>query len=126
MIRQPDLRKDWVWIKPCLEKVKAKTKEGWLVEDVYAAVSAGRAAMYVVDEPESVLVVYETTEGWTGEKLLHVWIVYSEDMIQYEQRAYTLLEQLRQKIGARSVVMESPRKGWAKHGWKVKRYIYER
>jgi hypothetical protein len=126
-IRSAELRKDWPWVKPLVEAVIAKTNEPWWPEDVYASVVAGRAAMWVNDEPEGVLVAYPEAEAWTGDKVLHVWVCHCVGgMEQLNDEIMAILEAARQRIGAKSIVMDSPRPGWQKAGWRVKRYIYER
>lgn len=127
MIRPAELRKDWPWVRPLIEKCIAKTGEQWWPEDVYANVSNGKAAMYVCDEPEGVMVCYPDREHWTGEIVLHVWALWSVGgMAQLADEAYALLGDLAKKCGATRLRMDSPRQGWQKAGWQVKKYIYER
>lgn len=126
MIRPAELRKDWPWVKPLLEEVKAKGEHGWLPEDIYAAVSANRAAMYVSDEPEGVIVVQLSPDSWTGEQSLFVWAAHCKhgyDLISEE--TYALLDKLKAQYGCRSIQMEG-RPGWQKRGWKIKKILYER
>ena len=126
MIRPVELRKDWGWVKPLVEAVKQKNGYDWFVEDVYGAVAYGKAAMYVNDEPEGVLVVYPDKEVWTNEPVLFVWIVYCRDgMEQMQAQTYAFLDDLKTKIGATKLVMDG-RPGWQKCGWRVKRIFYER
>jgi hypothetical protein len=121
------LRKDWPWVRPLLEKVIAKTREPWWPEDVYAAVTNGKAAMWVCDEPEGVLVAYQDVESWSGDKLLHVWVCYCVGgMESMGEQAYRVLDEAKQRVGAKAIVMDSPRPGWQKAGWRIKRIIYER
>ena len=125
VIRQAELRKDWPWVRPLVEQVKAKTGEAWLAEDIYSAVSTGKAAMYVSDDPEGVIVLHPSADEWSGDKTLFVWLVYCKAMDQMQDECYALLEQLRQNVGATKIVMHG-RPGWQKFGWKVKQVIYER
>ena len=108
-----------------MEQVKDKTGEAWIAEDIYSAVSTGKAAMYVSDVPEGVIVLYPDKEAWSGETVLFVWLVYCKAMDQMQDECYALLEQLRQNVGATKIVMHG-RPGWQKFGWKVKQVIYER
>ena len=126
VIRPAALRQDWPWVKPLLDSVIAKTGEAWWPEDVYAAVSSGKAAMWVSDSPEGVLVAYPEKEGWSGETVLHVWVCACESMSGIVCEAYKVLTDAALKVGAKKLVMESPRKGWQREGWNVQRYIYER
>ena len=127
MIRQAELRKDWPWAKHLVEAVRAKTNEEWLSEDVYVAVATGKAAMYVLDDPQGVLVCYPEKDAWSGDPMLHIWIVYCiGGMEQFIDEAMQLLNKLAGNISAKTMVMHSPRAGWQKAGWTVKEYVYER
>jgi hypothetical protein len=126
VIRAADLRKDWVWVRPLIEKVRAKTKQEWLVEDIYAAVSTGRAAMCVLDEPEGVMVAYPEADAWSKEPYIHVWVCYCvSGMAQFQEDAMKVLRDYAAKFNAKKIVMHSPRTGWQKVGWRVKEYVYE-
>jgi hypothetical protein len=126
-IRPAELRKDWPWVKPLIDIVIAKTDEPWWAEDVYAAVTSGRALMHVSDKPAGVMVCYPDKEVWTAEPVLHVWALWCVDgMETLQDEAYAILNDVAKRVGTKKIVMESPRGGWQKVGWKVKKYIYER
>jgi hypothetical protein len=126
VIRAADLRKDWPWVKPLLEKIQAKTGADWYVEDVYAAVLSRRAAMAVLDEPEGVMVAYPETDTWTKEPYVHVWICYCVGgMEQFQADAMKVLSDYAATFKAKRLVMHSPRPGWQKAGWRIKEYVYE-
>jgi hypothetical protein len=40
--------------------------------------------------------------------------------------ANEFLDAAAQRIGAQKLVMESPRPGWQRKGWKIREYQYER
>ena len=109
-----------------LDRVIAKTGEAWWPEDIYAAVTVGKAAMWVSDDPQGVMVAYAGKEDWSGDTVLHVWIVACERMEGLQDEAYKVLSDAAMRVGAKKLVMESPRGGWQREGWKVQRYIYER
>jgi hypothetical protein len=126
-IRPAELRKDWPWVRPLLEIVIAKTGEQWIAEDVYAAVSNSRALMHVSDKPAGVMVSYPDKEAWSGDQVLHVWALWCVDgMEALQDEAYAILTDVAKRVGAKRVLMESPRAGWQRVGWQVKKYIYER
>ena len=126
MIRPANLRQDWPRVSLLLERCIAKTDEPWWPEDVYASVANGKSAMWVSDDPAGVLVAYPDREEWTQDMVLHVWIVACDDMAALEHEAYTVLAEAARKIGAKKLVMDSPRTGWQRNGWAVRRYTYER
>lgn len=126
MIRPAELRRDWVWVRPLIQAVRDKTAADWYVEDVYAAVSSGRAAMAVLDEPEGVMVAYPDSDSWTKEPFVHVWICYCVGgMEQFQADAMKVLRDYAATFKAKRLVMHSPRPGWQKAGWRIKEYVYE-
>lgn len=126
MIRPAELRKDWAWCRPLLEDVKAKGDHPWLVEDIYAAIVGGKAAMFVSDEPEGVIVVHPEKDIWSGEVSLFVWAAHCVGGLErIETETYALLDDLKSKVGATKIVMHG-RPGWQKRGWKIKQVIFER
>jgi hypothetical protein len=126
VIRPADLRKDWPWVKPLVDEVRRKRDSQWWVEDVYAAVSTGKAAMYVSDDPEGVIVLYPDKEAWTNEVTLFIWLVWCRDgMVRIQDEANALIDRLAKNIGAKKVVMDG-RRGWEKHGWTIRNCTYER
>lgn len=126
MIRPANLREDWIWVRGLIERVIVRLNEQYLPEDVYAAVKGGAAAMWVADDPQGVLVAYQDKAAWSGEPVLHVWICVCDDSEPLQDEAYKVLEDAARRIGAKRIVMESPRPGWQKRGWTVARYKYER
>jgi hypothetical protein len=89
-------------------------------------VSSGKAAMYVCDEPEAVLVVHLDRESWTGDVVVHVWLCHCVGALdQMQDETYALLDELKAKAGATRIVMDG-RVGWQKRGWKIRKIIYER
>lgn len=126
-IRSVELRKDWPWVKPLIEAVIAKTDEKWWPEDIYAAVKNQTAAMFVSDDPEGVLVAYQGQEAWTGDTVLHIWVCHcKQGMEMLWDEGWQMVEKMKERIGAKYVVMDSPRPGWQKLGWEITRYIYKR
>lgn len=126
MIRPAELRKDWPWVRPLLDEVRRKRGSEWWPEDVYAAVTNGKAAMFVSDEPEGVICCYPDKEAWTQEMTLFIWLVYCVNgMERLQDEANALLNQMAKNIGAKKIVMDG-RLGWQKRGWAIKSCIYER
>ena len=126
MIRPASLRFDWPWVKLLIGRVIEKTGEPWWPEDVYAAVSSGKAAMWVSDEPPGVMVAYADKEAWSQDPTLHVWVMACDDMAMLEREGYVVLEDAARRIGAKKLVMDSPRPGWQRRGWRVSKFNYER
>jgi hypothetical protein len=125
-IRPANLRQDWPWVRLLIQRVIDKTGEPWWPEDVYAAVSAGRALMWVCDEPPGVMVAYPDRAVWTQEPTLHIWVMACDDMAMLTAEGYKVLHETAHKLGARMLTMDSPREGWQRKGWRVAKYKYER
>ena len=118
-----DIKQEWTWIRPRLERLLGKIKsDGWIIEDVYASLVTSHATLYAGDGGFAVLQVFP---HYTG-KRLHVWIL---ETVNPERHLEALLT-LAKEHGASRITFESPRKGWAKRaerlGFKAARVVYER
>ena len=73
-IPQQDLRKWWASVRPGLEKIKGRSPENWIVEDVYTDCFNQKAMLWV-------LIENNRYEGFFVlqpiEQELHIWAAYS-------------------------------------------------
>jgi len=72
-----DIRKHWDEIKPGLEEIKAEypALSTWRVEDIYAAVLAEQAVLYIVEEGFAICTM--DVDEYSGETDLYIWIAYT-------------------------------------------------
>jgi hypothetical protein len=130
MITRADIRKEWPWIRPLLERFSGRFTTDWKPEDVYADCVHGKAFLYTAIEDRGFMVVKEFENRFTGEPLLHVWILCMEEDTPHGAIAKYMpaLHDLARQYGYKKVTMESPRRAWAKHPqWRegMTTYTYE-
>jgi hypothetical protein len=122
LIPADQLDSRWEWVRAGLDALIAKCNESWHPSDVYAAIHSGRAFLYQIADG---FVVLQMQQTW-GRTELFVWILYApHDMKPRREEVFTELQQMARRMGARAIVMKSPRKGWERVGFKVKEITYE-
>lgn len=119
-----DVRAAWDRIRPGLEYIKKNLRPRWRPEDIYHACRAGEAHLYV--GPEGFLVLREQVCPYTLEKELLVWVACGEGG-GLAGKYMGWLEDLARRIGATSLVCQSPRKGLERlTGWTEEHKVYRR
>ena len=139
-IHPDDVHAYWPYVKPRLEKVKAKTNARWLPEDVYAALKSRGATLHIVKKQSTVeyaegviavdylgLVVLRPSQDYDG-KVLWVWVAFSENPDVVDRFIPELVEYAR-NMGAKRLAFSSPRK-WERRlkrfGWSEAQAIFEK
>ena len=108
-----ELARYWPLVRPGLEKVRDRSGDGWLVEDIYVALKQGVSELYVglVSQYYVGCVVLTPTVGWHGPQA-HLWAVYSRgERDVLEAFLPDLVERCRAR-GITRLTMSSERKGW--------------
>lgn len=114
LIHPANLRAVWPDVKRGLESMP---DDDWIPEDVYHAVSAGGAALYVFNEGESFagfVVLRRLVAEFSGEVQCHIWLAYSESDRDAYSAAESFIKDSAKHMGASRITFSSPRKGWAK------------
>ena len=126
-IPQQELRKWWASVRPGLEKIKGRSPENWIVEDVYTDCFNQRAMLWV-------LIENNRYEGFfvlqpIGEEL-HVWAAYSvkhDEIIVKE--ALQFIKNMARETGNKYLTFSSHRPGWDRraksYGFKPRKWISE-
>ena len=118
---KPSLLKDyWGLIKPGLMKVQHHG-EGWICEDVYAAIKSGTANLHIanVDNEYAGFVVMSLTPSTDGVNL-HIWAAYSnQNNPHLLEASMPEFDRWARDAGAGRITFHSPRKGWEKVGTKI-------
>jgi DNA-binding transcriptional LysR family regulator len=113
LIRRDRLREFWPAIRPLLDKVRDKTGEGWLPEDIFAAAMAGKAGVYVAKSADgthiSGVAVIEKETAW-GVDTLHLWACYHKDKDRGVAAFWPWLVHQARAWGCRRVTLQSPRR----------------
>lgn len=117
LVTPKQLRAWWPNVRASLDAVLAKAPEDWIAEDVYHAVKAGSAALYVgVGDAGYLgcLVLTEREAEFSGEKSCHVWITHSMGDADVFTAGLGLVRAAAKQMGAARITFGSPRLGWAK------------
>lgn len=74
-----NIREVWDEVRPGLEELKELWPElsTWRVEDVYAAVLAEQAVLYMTEDGFAVCTL--ETDQYNGDSALYIWIAYSHE-----------------------------------------------
>lgn len=103
--------------------MRQRFKSDWLPEDIYAALKnpATFTVAYLVDGG----FLIATRQIHNCGPVLFVWTLYAPLKLRREelQREVDLLAR---NVGAKKIRMHSPRKGWARWGYKPVEIVYER
>lgn len=110
-----ELHDYWDLVKPGLEIVRQKSSDGWLCEDVYTELRAGRSTLHIgdVEGDYAGFVVLTPTQGYDSMRLF-IWAAYNatdKDMIK---EFLPELKSMAKKIKAKKLTFSSCRKGWDK------------
>lgn len=121
------LRAWWPSIRPGLDKIKTRSPEDWIVEDVYTDLFNAKSMIWVAienDRYEGFFVLQPM--GMT----MHVWAGYSlENSQQIVEDALKYIKILAGQANAKYITFSSHRNGWqrraAQLGFRPKQWICE-
>lgn len=109
-IQPQELRDWWHWIRPGLDKIKTKSTEPWIPEDVYADCYSQKSMLWVLsrdNKPIGFVVLQPVSDT------LHVWcaFAYEDDCLLdgWEQ-----IQEIAAQGNATKVSFDSNRRGWEK------------
>lgn len=124
-IQPQELRSWWPWVRVGLEKVKTKSTEAWIPEDVYADCFEQRSMLWVFLKENrpvgfAVLQPFQTS--------LHVWCGYAyEPDCLFD--SWELIKEIAKAGNANAVTFDSNRPGWDKTarklGFRPRKWIKE-
>jgi hypothetical protein len=124
-IQPNELRDWWSFVRPGLEKIKTKSTEPWIPEDVYADCYSQRSLLWVLfsnDRPTSFVVLQPAGN------FLHVWCAYAyeDDCLEI---GWEKLKEVAKQFGWTKISFDSDRRGWDKVagrlGFKPRRWVAE-
>ena len=121
------LRNWWGTIRPGLEKVKTRSPENWIVEDVYTDCFNQKAMLWVVLKDNHF-------EGFfilqpMGEEL-HVWAAWTlKNDYQLVDSGLKYIKDMARQAGVKYLSFSSHRQGWQRrakdYGFRPRRWICE-
>lgn len=122
-----DLRNWWAAIKPGLEKIKSKSPENWIIEDVYTDCFNQRSLLFVLIENNHYRGFFILQP--MGETL-HLWAAYSlENSYEVVENALKYIKGMASSSNVKYITFSSHRRGWdrraAAYGFRPKQWICE-
>lgn len=126
-IQPQELRSWWPWVRVGLDKVKTKSTEPWIPEDVYADCFEQRSMLWVFLEngrPLGFVVLQPFGEN------LHVWCAHSDENNHKNLlTAFVMTEEIARAGNAIALTFDSNRRGWDKTarklGFRPRKWIKE-
>ena len=108
-LRLGDIKKEWDWVKPEIEKLLINTPQNkYRPEDVYAACVSKEAYLLVSKSGFAVVTIKD--DEYTDEKILFIWILCSVKVhTKYELKCgWDKLEQFAKEAGCQIMETGSP------------------
>jgi hypothetical protein len=120
----PDIRAQWHWVQPELDKVLADHPSGYESHHYLADIEAGRAMILVITGPQDALCVSLLAEQPNA---LHVVSASGQGLQTWGHVAEQVLTEIARNMGVEYITSHA-RKGWAKlqterNGW-TEREVY--
>jgi hypothetical protein len=121
------LRNWWPSIRPGLDKIKTKSPENWIVEDVYTDLFNGRSMIWMAIEDNRYKGFFILQPmGQT----MHVWAGYTLENNQHiVENGLKYIKILASQANAKFITFSSHRSGWqrraAQLGFRPKQWICE-
>ena len=126
-IEPQQLRNWWASVKPGLDKIKSKSSEDWIIEDVYTDCFNQKSLLFVLIENNRYAGFFVLQP--MGETL-HVWAAYSlENSYEVVENALKYIKDMASTANVKSITFSSHRRGWdrraAAYGFRPKQWICE-
>lgn len=131
LIPPESLHAYWTYVREGLERVKNRSKERWLVEDVYTAIRTKRSTLYIARDDNRQIgffVAEMSIEPFSNEPVLFIWTLFGPNTLSYMDTCIEYFDQLAHSIGAKRIRFTG-RKGWQKvlkGRFQAVRIIYEK
>lgn len=106
------LHEFWPKIQAGLFRVKQRSNDLWILEDVYTALKTGSAHL-MCDEHSRGFLIFNLVQDFDSRQHLHVWCAYGKGVDPEE--GMEQLEGLAKELNCASITFFSPRRGWARN-----------
>ena len=126
-IAPQELRQWWASVKTGLEKIKRRSPENWIIEDVYTDCFNQKSLMFVLIENNHFKGFFILQpQGET----LHLWAAYSlENSYDVVENALKYIKGMAAEAKVKNITFSSHRRGWSKraaqYGFRPKLWICE-
>jgi len=122
-----ELRNWWSLIRPGLDKVKSKSPENWIAEDVYTDCFNQKSMLWVLHENNKFVGFFILEpQGST----MHVWVAWTlENNQQTVENGLKYIKEMARQGGIKYLSFSSHRKGWDRrskqYGFRPRQWICE-
>jgi hypothetical protein len=122
VIEPADLHEVWEDVRASLVRVLKKSPARWLPEDIYTAIRANTATLYVVKENGCFIgcFVLQLRAEFDG-PVVFCWIAEGKFLFEW---ALNHVKEIARGRGAKRIEFRSPRRGWTRYAQAVET-IYE-
>lgn len=126
-IEPNQIRDWWASVKPGLEKIKRRSPENWILEDVYTDCFNQKSLLFVLVKNNHYAGFFVLQpQGET----LHLWAAYSlENSYDVVENALKYIKQMALTTNVKYITFSSHRRGWSKravqYGFRPKLWICE-
>ena len=126
-IAPQEVRQWWASVKPGLEKIKSRSPENWIIEDVYTDCFNKQSLLFVLIENNHFKGFFILQpQGET----MHLWAAYSlENSYDVVENALKYIKGMAAEAKVKYITFSSHRRGWAKraadYGFRPKQWICE-
>ena len=126
-IAPQELRQWWASVRTGLEKIKSRSPENWIIEDVYTDCFNQKSLMFVLIENNHFKGFFILQpQGET----LHLWAAYSlENSYDVVENALKYIKGMAAEAKVKNITFSSHRRGWSKraaqYGFRPKLWICE-
>jgi hypothetical protein len=126
-IAPQELRQWWASVRTGLEKIKSRSPENWIIEDVYTDCFNQKSLLFVLIENNHYAGFFVLQpQGET----MHLWAAYSlENSYDVVENALKYIKGMATEAKVKYITFSSHRRGWAKraadYGFRPKQWICE-
>ncbi len=103
----------WETVEADLDVCRKQDQDEVWMEDIYHALKAGYATLYVGymgEEYAGALVLMQKNDPWSGEPSVHIWFVANHAGHDILKEGQLQVEQIARKIGASKITLRAKRR----------------
>jgi hypothetical protein len=126
-IAPQELRQWWASVRTGLEKIKSRSPENWIIEDVYTDCFNQKSLLFVLIENNHYAGFFVLQPQ---NETMHLWAAYSlENSYDVVENALKYIKGMAAEAKVKYITFSSHRRGWAKraadYGFRPKQWICE-
>jgi len=126
-IAPQELRQWWASVRTGLEKIKSRSPENWIIEDVYTDCFNQKSLLFVLIENNHYAGFFVLQPQ---NETMHLWAAYSlENSYDDVENALKYIKGMAAEAKVKYITFSSHRRGWAKraadYGFRPRQWISE-